>query len=212
MSNLIWEPWIGDNFKNQENKILLIGESHYAVNNGKPDPIAYNEFLTNRNSTIDVIRRNFNGESWSLFQNLYRALFRTSNIDRKLFWSKVAFYNFIQQPMTSTTERPSIDLFAKSYEGFKEVIDKHQVTHCIFLGNTAALYFDRELLGKSTFKQVKSEREKVGRFWATHKIITDGTSEIKIYFIKHPSKYFSWSRWHEYLYRNEKELLESLHS
>lgn len=209
---LLWKPWVGENFSKRNNKLLLVGESHYTVDeNGNHDPDCFNDFMTNDETTINVIKRHLNGKNWNLFSNIYRALFKTSKIETNSFWSKIAFYNFIQRPMKTNKDRPSNDDFKKSYQPFFELISELDISHCIFLGNSSERHFDGELQKNSFLKmQKKSEKEKIGRYWATMKTITKGEKEIKIYFIKHPSQYFSWEKWNEYLNRKENSLLIDL--
>jgi len=217
IENLTWYPWIGNNFEMQNSKLLLIGESHYAEDpEDNSDKKCYNDFLNNKRTTIgfiedlDVKDKILGGNTWRFYENTYRALFRTNYIDVKKFWSKVAFYNFIQRPMKSKDERPIVSDYTNSFIVFTNLIKKLNVTHCIFLGNSAQRHLYKIIQADKSLNIIEEEDEQIGKYWAYKRKISIGNRIITIYFIKHPSKYFSWEKWNEYLERNENVLIDEL--
>jgi len=174
IEGLTWYPWIGNNFDQQNSKLLLIGESHYADDGeGNFDEECFHSFLNDKWTTASYIQnftknnRILGKDTWSLYENIYRALFRTTNIDVEKFWSKVAFYNFIQRPMKSISERPSNSDYRDSFNIFINLVKKISVTHCIFLGNSSQKYFSTIIQPDKSI-EIRSEKyEQIGRYWAS---------------------------------------------
>jgi hypothetical protein len=202
----IWNPWIGSKYENREFRLMLVGESHYSIDeNGNFDSECYQNFLNNENTTIDIIRRLEKGENWRIFSNTYKALFGNEKYIINEFWSKVGFYNLIQRPMKLMSERPNQDDFKNYLKVAINMVDDFQIkpTHLIFLGNSSERYFNSLINENSKFTLLNDNKEKIGRYWAINKTIKYSNNIINVFFIKHPSSYFSWAKWNSYL--NTKE-------
>ena len=198
----IWNPWIGSKYENNKCRLMLIGESHYTVDSNKNfDPITYQEFLNNENTTIEIIKRLENGESWKIFTNTYKALLGNEKIIISEFWSKVSFYNLIQRPMKLMSERPNQDDFKNYLKVAINMIENSQTkpTHLIFLGNSSERYFNNSINENLKFTLINDKKEKIGRYWAIHKTIKYDNNIINVFFFIHPSSYFSWAKWNSYL-------------
>lgn len=213
MEYKLWTPWKGDSYLESKYKLFLIGESHYSVDdNGNFDKACYDDFISNKNTTIDVVNRFLNStDEWKLFTNTHKVLFGSSKVGVRDFWSKVMFYNFIQRPMKSKTERPSPIDFKGSYEYFFEILNNYPVNTCIFLGNSSRHYFNEQLKKYGNGYTLTHEQNfKVGRYGGSKKTIAKDEKIINVYFIKHPSKYFSWVQWNKFLVENEGEFSKLL--
>ncbi len=207
---LQWTPWIGEEFKNEKHKLLIVGESHYAQIGTEFSQEVYDEFMSDRASTKYVIARSLKGEVWATFRNLAKLLLDAPDNDAAHLWPYVAFYNYIQRPMKSRKERPSKDDFIKAYEGFAQLIEDIEVDYCLFLGATMIHEFDRKIKGDDTIELTDREADRLAKNWYHFRELKKGDRIIKIFFIKHPGMAFSWNKWKEFLRGKDKTLVEML--
>ena len=129
-------PWVGINYATSNCRVLIIGDSHYAIDNdGNFSQESYDDFKSDKYSTRGIVNCAIeDSNSWSMFNGLHR-LFQVSSLDdRVLFWSNVAFYNFIQEPMRSTNEQPSPEHFAIAWRCLPYIIDVLEPSFCLFIG------------------------------------------------------------------------------
>ncbi|GIZ08037.1 hypothetical protein [Flavobacterium sp. UMI-01] len=207
----IWSPWIGARYENRDLRLMLIGESHYSVDKNRNfDDDCYQNFLNSTNTTIDIIKRLETGENWRIFSNTYKALFGDNQFVISDFWSKVGFYNLIQRPMKLLSERPNQNDFKNYLKVAIKMIENLQIkpTHLIFLGNSSERYFNSLINESDQFVLLEDNEEKIGRYWAFHKVIKSNNNIINVFFIKHPSSYFSWKKWNSYLNDIEPNFLK----
>lgn len=204
-----WLPWIGKDFAEQGNRILIIGESHYY----NPEEKGSFEKHQTKTFTREVIsemaiQRDYYGTR--IFQNFHKAIFGNDNFDTEKFYNVISFYNFIQKPMNTNKGRPTYNDFLDSWASFVEVINVLKPTICIFIGTSAADAFN-EYVSKNDIKYTAVERiEKIGSNYAKSCSITIDSIDFPIHFIKHTSQYFSWSGWNEYLKRTIPATIEWL--
>lgn len=209
VEGLTWFPWVGSNYN--ENKLLLVGESHYAKDKGKND-----FFLTNKNATVGTIEDVIKGVTWKLFSNTQHALLGTEKVDKGALWSNLAFYNFIQRPMQTTKGRPTPNDYIEGWKVFFELLEIIKPTHCIFLGSSGAKYLwslieknDNGVFIKNKCSLEQRDR-KIGRFLGkvAHLEFEDVSTDIT--FIRHPSAFFKKEEWHSYLIEKAGPILEDL--
>lgn len=214
IDELRWLPWIGTNYNKATNKLLLVGESHYAQNkDGSVDQNCYNDFLNDKQTTRVIINSLVNKENnWNLFKNTYTAILGKNEIDTKSFWSNVSFYNFIQRPMnTRKLDGPSKKDYIDGWNVFFELLKTIKPTHCIFLGNSGANYLNTPLSEKKIeISEINLSDEKIGRCWGKFAQIIYDDFPVKLTFIRHPSSYFSPNKWREYLMKRNSSLLNEL--
>ena len=217
ISELKWYPWVGSNY--QENRLLLIGESHYAQGeDGNIDLDCYNDFLDDKNSTISIIERLIAGTKWNFFQNTYHALVGTENIDKEAFWSNVAFYNLIQRPMQTRDDRPSKSDYYTGWDVFYEVLKIVRPSHCVFLGSGSAKYMYPVMRGKKDIIfadnrcTIEQWHKQIGRYLGKVAHLEYEDVKTDITFIKHPSAYFKKEEWNAYLMERISGTLEKIKS
>lgn len=195
ITGLTWEPLIGENFMNSDTcRILLIGESHYQND-------ATAEEIYDPNFTKYVVNRAARGElkHSAFYSNTELALIGSANYNSQKFWENIAFYNFIQRPMSNSKDRPNEKDFQKAAEVFYQVMDELQPTICIFLGMSAAEFIRTYSLEnkKEEFNGWRIENNKVGRY--LKKYLVYKSKYPTAIFIKHPSAYFSYEGWHQFI-------------
>lgn len=133
-------PWVGKNYKSRPYQVLVIGDSHYAVdNNGDFCPDAYLDFINNYDSTREiiscVIKDVINKEStWTMYRNLINTFTSYTPEEVKFLWSNVAFYNFIQRPMEEIHQEPSKGDNIIGWLCFNEIINILKPDFCLIFG------------------------------------------------------------------------------
>lgn len=215
VERLTWLPWIGSNYS--DNKLLLVGESHYAQGeDGEEDLDCYNSFITDKNATISIVEEVIDGSTWNFFRNTHYALTGNENVNRRVLWENVAFYNFIQRPMNTTDDKPSAKDNRNGWKVFFELLKVLKPSHCIFLGSGSAEYLWSEM-NKSTDIVFADDKcilnlrdKKIGNCWGKLAYLEYEDVNTDIVFIRHPSAYFSKEEWHEYLMEKVGPILEDL--
>lgn len=214
INELTWLPWIGRDFTKTERRLLVIGESHYI--DEKDEEIfkisfqnASNDKLFTRNcifeSPIKILWKN------RTFENIPKALLKTSNYDRELLWKQVAFYNFIPRLMDyRVKERPSVYDFYNSWKTFIEVVKILKPTDCIFIGVSASNTYNPAINDlKLNFTHIKW-RESIGNAYGRTSTLNLDDKTIKLSFIQHASRGFSWFKWNNFLSRENHEIITYL--
>lgn len=209
INGLKWLPWIGSMYAEvpSEKRILIIGESHYHDNT--PESIAKHEELGFTREVVEEIAI----EQWyygtKIFGNIHRALFRTDSLNAEEFWNSIAFYNFIQRPMATKSQRPNYDDWVMAWKVFFGMMETLEPAVCLFFSSMAAGTFAEAATELNyQFKGVRVE-ECIGRCYArTASVFSKSGREVPLLFCRHPSQYFSWSAWNEYLERKIPEQIE----
>jgi hypothetical protein len=200
---LTWIPWVGTNYDFEpEAQFLIVGESHYAQDNqGRFSEKHYNQMLSNRNETRKVVKLAIAADGgWKFFKNASKAIMGTSRSDISLLWSNVAFMNFIQKPMKTNSGRPSSQDYRDGWENFIEVIQVLKPTHCIFFGSSSAIHLSKEIQKHQKLScEITLNHKKIGLYYGKKAVITVNNYKTSITFVKHPSSFFKWELWYDYL-------------
>lgn len=212
-TNLKWNPWIGNDYFNlpHDNRLLIIGESHYC---GGETPGKIEESIKkheNRNFTRLVIeeiaiKRDYGNTR--LFQNFHKALFLNDSFDSNFFWNQVTFYNFIQRPMNTNKERPSKSDFNNSWKEYLKLIKILKPKYTLFLGNSAASSFNQSMKENGINSTNIKCLDKIGSTYSRVSSINDSEIDTKIIFIRHPSSYFSPAKWNKFLNSQMNDYLD----
>jgi hypothetical protein len=209
-TNIKWKPFIGDKYHYGINgkKILIIGESHYHNGTTKSIEKVNKSNFTNLVVQEMAIKKNY----WStkFFQNLHRTLKGTDDFNGLTFWNKLSFYNFIQRAMNSNKERPKKLDFIKGWDCFFNVLEDLKPSICLFAGTSSAKYFRRAAKNHPNIEIIQSVKmSKLNGTYPKYYKIRKGLNEIDLFFIKHPSSFYSWRKWRSLLkkYYN-KEMCE----
>lgn len=210
ISGLTWLPWIGEQYENNEQRILLVGESHYT----KPDEKLSIEqakelLLRDENFTREVIKECPIEKLWrnNMFDNLHRTFFLNNDFETTLFWKNVAFYNFVQRPMDySYKERPTEDDFLRGWEIFNEIINILKPSAYLFIGVGASNFFHK---AKNKYNIIGSDVQWLdgqGAYGRKFEI-ENGSIKIPIVAIRHTASYFDYNSWHSFLMKYFKKEL-----
>lgn len=208
IENLKWLPWVGDRYNSLsfENRMLIVGESHYHDNT--PSSIEKHNSPNFTRTVIEelAIERWYYGTK--IFPNLHRSLFRNDEFDSSAFWNLVSFYNFIQRPMGTNKGRPSYDDFYNSWYTFIDIIKLLKPRTCLFIGTTAANSLEHAIQSTDFSTKGVTWEDYISNAYAKTAVIKDKDgNETHLIFIRHTSQMFSWSKWNDYLQKKMKSEL-----
>lgn len=210
IENLTWYPWIGKDYPDAERKILIVGDSHYTVDeDGNFDEDCYNDFISNKNTTQEFAESYMNGTEWSFDRNLRLCLL---NVDDKTLlkplWEKIAFYNFIQEPMKQRDAKPTEAQYKIAWHCFVNLVEIIKPTDCIFIGVRSETCFGSCMDELGLQNSIDNMPEIINGTAPREAFIHISNDYcLKLLFIKHTSKYFSYEPWHEFL---KKEMPEAM--
>lgn len=207
---LAWYPWIGNEYLqvDAENKLLIIGESHYSGDTQESIDKHKQKSYTRTVIKEMAIGRNY--YNTRIFPNLHKALFKNDKFDSSSFWNKVSFYNFIQRSLSSNKNRPTSTDIKEGWTNFFEVIKLLQPKICLFIGTTAADELKKMQSPDFTFDQAKWVK-RIGGAYAKRAVLKgkDG-KETLLLFIRHTSSHFNWEQWNGFLQESMPENLNWL--
>ncbi len=134
MSLIKFSPWIGSEFRRQEIRLLLLGESHHAYEDEGVD-----EQLTRL--VVECYINATSHEPWhDYFSKLSRLVrgrdYPLNHDSKEKFWNSVSFYNYIQEIVDDHGHgaRPTPDMWSTAMEPFGEVVRLLKPTHVIVTG------------------------------------------------------------------------------
>lgn len=124
MAKINFLPWIGEHYYKTGfagKRILVLGESHYCQNVSDAS-----EDITRR-VIMDLLDPTSEHEAYkNTYTKFAQALLGRGELsfaDKELFWNSVAFYNYVQVPMSGPRVAPTQDNFRNSETAFFEVIE-----------------------------------------------------------------------------------------
>jgi hypothetical protein len=119
-------PWEGNSYRQQTCRLLLLGESHHSTEKVEPQTM-----------TIDCTQSYADG-SWN--HKYWTEIMKVVDgkeyweIERSEFWSKVAFYNYVQEIVGEGPGiAPTPVMRASSEQGLASVLSFLQPTHVLVL-------------------------------------------------------------------------------
>jgi hypothetical protein len=214
-STLKWLPWVGLDYNLiGEHRILIIGESHYCDGSESSKDDHQKIDMTRRDSIGNMAIGKNDGKT-KLFKNLYKAIMGDDNFFTDKFWNSVCFYNFIQEEMNTIKNRPSHSQYVKSWTPFLNVIEILNPTICVFAGSSSADRLQKGIMNSNyRLKEGKIETHKmIGKTAKKTATLLDcNGNEIKLVFIKHPSRISNndLSEWNRFLKEQITSELEFL--
>lgn len=207
VASLKWLPFVGKDYQNQEDKILIVGESHYVPEGQHSDREIYEDegwtraFIRKDGPMLD---ENFpDGSKSPIIRNIELTL----NIDpqdlnqKRKLWSSVVYYNFIQKLLDSRKNRPGKTDFELAWVPFFEMLEILKPKKILFCGLSATRYpnsFYKAAKARGyTDTWINATDKKVGRSKVREAFLFRPDYQAKILFIRHPSSYYSWKKWRE---------------
>lgn len=196
MKNIIFEPWIGDNYQNGGifgKKILVVGESCYC------DEEEATADITTRivRNYLDIRQGNYNqtkGGWINTYLKFERSLVNreTSLIDSINIWHSIAFYNYLQVPMDGAREAGTWQDYVQAQPAFLEVLNHLRPEYVIVWG-VGRLY---DALPNKNWEH--GQPINIDGYALKNGNYKLETGDIcKVVFVYHPSTGYSWDWWHQ---------------
>ncbi|MFR3328644.1 MAG: hypothetical protein ACLTSL_00495 [Odoribacter splanchnicus] len=211
--NLVWYPWVGKGYKNSPCKVLIIGESQYAVTEDKKyDEDTANAFNKNKETAREFVYNTVTREI--LPAKFYTNLLNTfiSAEQTSAFWNKISFYHFFQTTDKAVSGNNHLkEECLNAWNLWREVIEVLQPDVCIFCGIGLRKFYET-WNKKADWKDVEAafvkENQQLpiqGKFSISPDKIVD------LLFIHHPSAPgYSPGRWNEFLKQQLPEMMQWL--
>ncbi len=210
-------PWVGCNFAGSKCRPLIIGDSHYATDDNGVFSQDVLEWFQDKKSTRWIVDSMINdkckGElSHPMFEGLLKTFIKITPENVKDFWSNVAFYNFIQRIMQSSSERPTTKDKVCGWNCLGDIVRVLHPTSILIIGV-------RNWYGIDEIDKIE-EMHINGWFWdKSHKIsrTVPGTATITFYnetipitIIHHTSQGYNAAAWREYLTQTDNHMMSYL--
>lgn len=181
MEEFYFKPWVGKHYEGcADHRLLILGESHYST---EPQGPIF---------TIDLTRAYSEGR-WihRYWTNVMQAVDgrRHWEIDKNEFWSRVAFYNYIQELVGEGPGiAPSQEMWEKAKGPFFDVMRELKPSHILVVSKRLWVNLPRNGYQGTSIEYAGGVRES----WVFQ--YEDGQSIST--WIPHPSYGFSARKWH----------------
>ena len=209
---LLRYPWVGVNYTSSEYHVLLLGDSHYATEGGSHSEEEERRFRTDKESTrgtINCVIDNFceQGSSYKMFNGLLSTFTNTTPESVKTFFGKVAFYNFIQEPMEYSNSKPTARQRMEGWQCLAKVIEILKPDYIILFGIRNWYGLENQKMGI-----LKWEEEENDRCTPATGIINNSNGKTSLAIINHPAarRGYNPSAWRNYLKNKAPEIVSFL--
>lgn len=190
MSDVKFKPFVGKNYTTGicGKRIMVLGESHYCAHESEAIPEITNNII------VDLWNSDSEHEG---FKNTYtkfiKALSGTESVsfeEKREWWNKVLFYNYVQVAMSQPRESPSASDFRNSETAFFEVLNQYCPDCILVWGRRLYEHLPRK------GKQLADLETSQGAIETWSYALLDG-KEVSVLPVLHPSAGFTPSYWHE---------------
>jgi hypothetical protein len=213
VDGLVWYPWVGVNYDQSEERVLIIGESHYVLGEGEEYDRKYEYCKNNPSFTRECIYESMICGDWTTktYDNLHRVLFKSNGIEKDVVWKHLSYYNFIPRTMDyRIRERPLFPDYYNAWRQFIEVVNILKPTCCIFIGVEASNSFNLAMQELNVTHDAMSWGVKVGNTYSRKAYIQSDKNNIPVVFMQHTSQFFSWEKWNSVLSKQIPSSLDYL--
>lgn len=209
-------PWVGSQYVDCKCHILIIGDSHYTVDGDKNFcEDEYKRCNSNKDYTREVIRYVINDvcegkPTWTMYRNLINTITSYTPEEVKFLWSKVAFYNFIQEPMKQIDQEPTSEESRVGWLCFYDIVNILKPDICLFIGIRSRNEIEtiQSLNGTYTIVKDVDKCNNTSPYYG--EVETKEGNKTRYRIIKHASSYYSPEAWYKYLSKKEPEILIQL--
>lgn len=209
IKGLRWYPWVGAGYKEALQKVLIVGDNLYAVDeNGVYDEETARDFLSNRETAREYIVESMEeGKRHAKFYDRLADTF-VSKDQIEHFWNKVAFVHFFQNPDNQVSGNAhNKGERMEAWNRWQELSEVLCPNICIFCGKGLEKYYEEwnESIGKSAdWQDVYKGGQQPVRRGST----IAGGHRTDLIFIHHPSsRGFAAEQWHEFLKQQFPEMM-----
>lgn len=206
VANLTHYPWIGSGYASAPKRVLIMGHSHYAKDGKEFSQEEYDINISNKEYTRGIISCAIEKGGWNFHKYLQKT-FLYEDMKAHDFWSKIASYNFIQEPMKEVIANASLSCNEIAWKCFADVVQIIKPDICIFVGKKYCAGMN-VLDQKDVTYSVKSFDEKINRTnpMSGELQFKDGY-RLPFYMIHHTSMLYSPQLWHDFLNKEIPEVV-----
>ena len=133
VANLTHYPWIGSGYASAPKRVLIMGHSHYAKDGKEFSQEEYDRNISDKEYTRGIISCAIEKGGWNFHKYLQKT-FLYEDMKAHDFWSKIASYNFIQEPMKEVVANASQSCNEIAWKCFADVVQIIKPDICIFVG------------------------------------------------------------------------------
>ena len=206
-------PWIGSGYASAPKRVLIMGDSHYTIywNTKEFCQEEYDRCISDKEYTRGIIGCEIGTPgSWPFHKYLEKTFLDEANMNVEAFWTKVASYNFIQEPMKSIHEEPSHADYETAWKCFANVAQIIKPNICIFVGlrNKEGIDILDEINVKHSIRYFDT---KVNNSWPmVGDLQFEDGYKLPFYMIHHTAQYYSPQEWYDFLNKEIPEVVSFL--
>lgn len=208
--NTNWLPWIGKDYYESPEKLLIVGESVYLTDEIDVTQDDYIRELINKDGMHQgwYETNKFIGERHKKLERIL-SLNPEDEKSKRIFWQKSAYYNLIQMPLESREgkDRPHYQLFLNGWDTFFQLINIIQPHYCLLNGvGSFNHFYDRYANNFELSVIEKTKLEKIDDTYPRKIILKNHSTGIItiLVFIKHTSHGMNWKNWENLVIREFK--------
>ncbi len=200
-------PYVGASFNATNPKVLIVGESVYNWGENNEEKEGVNKRLESDTFAREVAYghgiRNYDIDRPFVrnIERFYLNKKQPTENEKIDFWKSIAFHEFVQRPMSSIKERPNNQDYKLGGKLLIKVIEILKIENVIFLGTEQKKIKNIQNVMPVAFELNFAEINRT----CPKVLKLDNSLNSKIYFVKHPSSFFSWEDWGNW-YDNVKNL------
>lgn len=213
VANLTHYPWIGSGYASAPKRVLIMGDSHYTIDGNTKEfcQEEYDRCISDKEYTRGIIGCEIGTPgSWPFHKYLEKTFLDEANMNVETFWTKVASYNFIQEPMKSIHEEPSHADYETAWKCFANVAQIIKPNICIFVGlrNNEGIDILDEINVKHSIRYFDT---KVNNSWPmVGDLQFEDGYKLPFYMIHHAAQYYSPQEWYDFLNKEIPEVVSFL--
>lgn len=206
-------PWIGSGYASAPKRVLIMGDSHYTIDGNTKEfcQEEYDRCISDKEYTRGIIGCEIGTSgSWPFHKYLEKTFLDEANMNVEAFWTKVASYNFIQEPMKSIHEEPSHADYETAWKCFANVAQIIKPNICIFVGlrNKEGIDILDEINVKHSIRYFDT---KVNNSWPmVGDLQFEDGYKLPFYMIHHTAQYYSPQEWYDFLNKEIPEVVSFL--
>ena len=196
MKNVRFEPWKGENYLTsgfKGKKILVIGESFYCSEEEAVATLTdkvVTDYLAIRNAEY----RENNGRWTNTYLKFERSLVgkETTPEESREIWNSIAFYNYLQVPMSGPRESGAPIDYKNAEQAFFEVINELQPDLIIVWG-VGKLFYNLPEDKWTWGKPLNVDGWDINNGYYQ----LDNEKQVRCIAVYHPSTGYQWDWWHK---------------
>lgn len=197
---LRWWPWVGSQYASSPVRTLVLGESIYEwtktpreqeifrARYAKPDALRVTHF----NHALKFKRNS------RYVRNIERAVLsaaKPTNEHKLAFWSSVVYHNLVLDPLRSLKHRPSQRQFRAGWQEVLDLLGPLAVKQILVYGVGSVDALKEVAAERQLPCQIDKVPQNINRCYPRAGSLTTPAGEIKLLFVLHPSRPFSWKPW-----------------